>query len=281
MRVYKKDGLIAKGKTIGMHRMSGGRHQVIHRHEFIELVYIADGKAVESIDGKEYEVERGDMLFIDLGSTHNFTTHEGFTHVEIFFSPALLEGGAVTPQNALSLLSLSLFKEMRGEEGGGKVTFTGEDLREVEFILAAMQREYESERSDASSLMESYLNILLTKMRRKSEEASGDKDVWEKLKAYIDAHFEEELSLSTLAGKSFYNPSYFSRTFKKKFGASPTEYIRARRMEHAKLLLVTEDSSVEDILHRVGFSDRSAFYHAFSAATGMTPAEYRAKHIKK
>ena len=169
----------------------------------------------------------------------------------------------------------------RGEEGGGKVTFTGEDLREVEFILAAMQREYESERSDASSLMESYLNILLTKMRRKSEEASGDKDVWERLKAYIDAHFEEELSLSTLAGKSFYTPSYFSRTFKKKFGASPTEYIRARRMEHAKLLLVTEDSSVEDILHRVGFSDRSAFYHAFSAATGMTPAEYRVKHIKK
>ncbi len=284
MRIYTSDEFIGKGKTVGIRRMVGGRKQVLHRHEFIEIVYIAEGEAVECVDEREYEVGRGDMVFINCGSTHNFTTRTGFTHVEIFFSPALLEEGVITAQNALTLLSLSLFNEMCGEAGGGKLSFSGEERREIEFILAAMQKEYESERSDAGTVMEHYLNILLTKMRRASEERGENaimEDIWQGLKAYIDEHPEEDLSLSSLASKSFYNPSYFSRMFKKKFGVSPTEYIRMRRMERAKALLREEDASVEDILHRVGFSDRSAFYHAFSAETGMTPAEYRARHTKK
>ena len=127
-------------------------------------------------------------------------------------------------------------------------------------------------------MMENYLNILLTKMRRADEGSDADgimKDIWQVLKDYIDENPGSDLSLSALASKCFYNPSYFSRTFKKKFGTSPTEYIRTKRIERAKTLLREEDTPVEVIISRVGFSDRSSFYHAFAAQTGMTPAEYR------
>ncbi len=283
MHTYTSDCYIGKGKTIGMHRMVGKPNQALHNHDFIEICYIAEGEAIETIDGQSYHVKRGDSVFINCGSTHAFTTESGFTHVEIFFSPILVEEGVITEQNALSLLSLSLFNEMRKEQGGGKISFHGEERKEVEFILAAMQKEYESQKSDAGTVLEHYLNILLTKMRRASEEEGGEniiEDIWQSLKSYIDEHPEEDLTLSALASKCFYNPSYFSRMFKKKFGLSPTEYIRLRRIAHAKTLLREEETSVENILHRVGFSDRGSFYHAFSAETGMTPSEYRAKMKK-
>jgi len=284
MRTYTSEKHIGVGKTVGIHRMKGNPNQVLHRHEFIELVYILEGTAVEWVDEACYNVKKGDALFINYGSTHAFTSDSGFTHVEIFFSPALVEQGVITADNALTLLSLAAFDKMRKEQNGGKISFHGEDREEVEFILRAMLKEYESNRVDTNAVMENYLNILLTKMRRADEGSDADgimKDIWQVLKDYIDENPESDLSLSALASKCFYNPSYFSRTFKKKFGTSPTEYIRTKRIERAKTLLREEDTPVEVIISRVGFSDRSSFYHAFAAQTGMTPAEYRNEGRKK
>lgn len=286
MRTYTSETYIGAGKTVGLHRMKAAPHQATHLHDFIELVYIDAGEAIECVDDIPYRVKHGDMIFINCGSTHTFTSKQGFMHTEIFFSPTLVEEGVITAESALGLLSLSVFDELRKGKGGGKLSFHGEERKEIEFILSAMMKEYESDRADAGRVLEHYLNILLTKMRRASEEENGEKimdDIWQGLKSYIDENPKENLNLASLASKSFYNPSYFSRMFKKKFGLSPTEYIRMRRIAYAKELLITESAPVEDILLRAGFTDRSSFYHAFSAETGMTPSEYRAlcKKVKK
>ena len=91
-----------------------------------------------------------------------------------------------------------------------------------------MHKEYGTNADDAHTVIENYLNILLTKMRRVVRAADGGfiSDAWESLRRYIDEHPEENLSLSVLAGKSFYNASYFSRVFKKHTGMTPTEYKR-------------------------------------------------------
>ena len=103
------------------------------------------------------------------------------------------------------------------------------------------------------------------------------KDVWDELTEYIDENLHEELTLSSLAKKSFYNPSYFSRIFKQRFGMSLSDYVRTKRIEHAMRLLTETELSVDEITARIGYADRSAFYHAFSKHAGMTPAEFRAK----
>ena len=278
MECFTAEQYIGEGKTIGLHSSKSTRRQELHVHDFIELDFIVAGEATETVGGIEYRAGRGDVLFIDSGTTHAFTPEDGFCHYEIFFYPSLVDTGSITAQNALTLFSLSLFHEIDGGAGGGRLTFTGEERREVEGILEAMLRERREDRRDADRVLEHYLNILLTKMRRAWEEGAraASDDPWQKLKDYIDAHPEKDLSLSSLAGRSFYNSSYFSRVFKKKFGISLTGYVRACRIDRAKRLLRETDASVEDILTRVGFSDRTAFYRAFSSAVGMTPAEYRA-----
>ena len=108
-------------------------------------------------------------------------------------------------------------------------------------------------------------------------EIFSEEDVWQNLVGYISSNPDGELTLDALAKRCFYNPSYFSRVFKQKFGLSVTEYVRERRMEKAKSLLQNTNKTVDVIMEEVGYSDRSAFYHAFSKSFDCTPTQIREK----
>jgi AraC-like DNA-binding protein len=220
------------------------------------------------------------VIFLNYGDTHTFAPRGSFSHYEIFFAPKLVEEGVISPTNALTLFSLSAFGELLGEDGFEKLSFRGEERREIEFILSAMLREYTEEKEEADTVLTHYLNVLLTKFRRASHAVTADdaiEDIWERLRGYIDEHPEENLTLSSLASKSFYNPSYFSRVFKEHFNMSLTEYVNHRRVELAKTLLLKGELSVEEIAYRVGYSSKTSFYRAFMRVTGATPAEYKNK----
>ena len=285
MRVFRSEEFMEKDSVIYLHSKTVSKGHSVHSHDFIEIVYITDGEGVQVIDGTSYNVHRGDMLFLNYGSTHSYSCQDQFSYIEIFFSPKLVEDGSITASNALALLALSSFDNMRGGENCGKMSFSGDERKEVEFILSAMleeQAKYENSINSAKTVMENYLNVLLVKMMRKatnSDETIAE-DIWHSLKQYIDDHSEEKITLNSLASKSFYNPSYLSRAFKQKFGISPMEYIRGRKIDLAMSLLSDTDRSIEEIVKEIGFSDRSAFYHAFFKSTGLTPTEYREKNKK-
>lgn len=67
------------------------------------------------------------------------------------------------------------------------------------------------------------------------------------------------------------------RRFKKATGRTPGGYLQALRIEHAKRLLESGTSSVEEIFQTVGYQDGPAFFRAFKELTGLTPGGYRAR----
>ena len=127
-------------------------------------------------------------------------------------------------------------------------------------------------------VLESYMYILITIMLRQTEGgiAGGELgEVWDKLLTYIDNNLGEKLTLPSLAEKCFYNPSYFSRIFKEKFGISPVEYINRKRVRRAEELLSRTGMTVDEISAAVGFSDKRSCYYAFEKYNGGVPSEYR------
>lgn len=69
-----------------------------------------------------------------------------------------------------------------------------------------------------------------------------------------------------------------SQTFARQIGLSFFDYVNAKRVEAAKVMLRQGGESVIDIAVAVGFNSRSAFYNAFKTAVGTTPAAYRRLH---
>lgn len=91
----------------------------------------------------------------------------------------------------------------------------------------------------------------------------------------IDQSFPKVVTLSDLAAEVSIHPVHILRTFRKRFGCTPAEYQRRKRMIHACHLLVTTDRSLVEISQTCGFSDQSHFARLFRHYTGTSPALFR------
>ena len=92
---------------------------------------------------------------------------------------------------------------------------------------------------------------------------------------YIEAHIDEDLTLESISAVSEMSPFRFARAFRKATGHSPRQYVIARRIERAKLLLRSTDKDIAEIANHVGFSTQSHFTTAFGRRCGTTPRRYR------
>jgi YesN/AraC family two-component response regulator len=92
---------------------------------------------------------------------------------------------------------------------------------------------------------------------------------------FVDFNLKEPLSLNYLAEQCNVNASYLSAQFKKEKGITLTDYITARRMEHAASLLHSSDLYIQEIASQCGFLDVNYFTRLFKQQSGMSPREYR------
>jgi AraC family transcriptional regulator, regulatory protein of adaptative response / methylphosphotriester-DNA alkyltransferase methyltransferase len=98
---------------------------------------------------------------------------------------------------------------------------------------------------------------------------------------YIDEHYQEKITLATLAEVGHSSPFHLQRIFKKINGMTPTEYIQNVRVNKAKDILVTTNKSVAEIAADVGILNTPYFITVFKKLTGHPPAEYRYLGVNK
>ena len=84
----------------------------------------------------------------------------------------------------------------------------------------------------------------------------------------------EPLSLNELAAQVGLSPAYLQRRFRRRFGVSPAEYLRARRFSELKSAL-REGANVTDAVYSAGFGSASRVYEHADRLLGMPPARYR------
>ncbi len=71
------------------------------------------------------------------------------------------------------------------------------------------------------------------------------------------------------------SPEHLSRSMKKHYGITPTEFINTLRMKNAAQLLIQTEQSVMDICFENGYQNISWFNTLFKENFGVSPGEYR------
>ncbi|WP_097002202.1 helix-turn-helix domain-containing protein [Lacrimispora amygdalina] len=95
----------------------------------------------------------------------------------------------------------------------------------------------------------------------------------------IDEHIKEEFTILQLSAWAGYSPGYFTRCFKSKFGISPMEYVRQR-----KLLMAAKEIAkgrrILDAALDYGWETHSGFTKSFTSVFGYSPVLLRAVYVR-
>ncbi len=93
--------------------------------------------------------------------------------------------------------------------------------------------------------------------------------------AYVEEHYCENISISSLSAHFDLTPNYLSTLLKNRLGIKFTDHLTSLRIAHAKELLLTTKKSVKEITEQVGYYSQSHFTKLFIEKEGCTPAEFR------
>ena len=92
---------------------------------------------------------------------------------------------------------------------------------------------------------------------------------------YIFSHLSERITLKELADYSNVSTTYLSKTFSEEIGMSVSEYIRIKKINMSKEMLLNTNMSILDIAHHLSFSSQSHYTQVFKSEVGMTPKNFR------
>lgn len=262
-----------------------------HRHEYMQINYISQGRAQHVINHQSFEIIKGDIFVIPPYIPHSIVASEN-TSADIFefeFEPKFINQDFVYIENAKSFLDFAYIEPFLVSENLVKprLNLEGKIQIEIEMILQEVLREYGERKPGYNLLIRSLLLKLLVLVGREFTsglEHSEARTIFDRHRdsvlgalKYIDEHSSEELGIEEIARKFMLSQSYFSYLFKSITSNTFTEYVNGLRITKALDLLKNTDKKVLDICYEVGFNNVNHFNRVFRLHMGLSPLEYRNK----
>lgn len=100
-----------------------------------------------------------------------------------------------------------------------------------------------------------------------------------RLTAYLDScyHIETPPRVSELADSLGISSAQLSKTFHRLFGLHLSDYLKARQVEYAEVLLRQTTLTVTKVAYMAGFGTRRTFFRTYRRIKGETPDQYRGR----
>ncbi|MBB3108015.1 two-component system response regulator YesN [Paenibacillus phyllosphaerae] len=129
--------------------------------------------------------------------------------------------------------------------------------------------------------VEQLLDRLDRFIQDRGEKAPTEPNTMQKVVAYLQTHYANDLNMAVVSNHFSLNYSYFSQAFQEYSGESFSNYVRRLRLDKAKELLVHSDLKVYEISEQVGFENVKHFTRLFKDTEGITALEFRNQRRQK
>lgn len=83
------------------------------------------------------------------------------------------------------------------------------------------------------------------------------------------------VNVAWMAARAGLSQSHFRARFFAERGQGAGNFLKEKRLERSKDMLSSTDIPIKEISLEIGYSEVSAFHHAFKSAYGYTPKEFR------
>ncbi len=262
---------------------------VLHKHKFIEIVYVISGEATHVVGNHQVKASKGGLFIINYDTPHAFYGNENakepFINYDLLFTPDFFDSSMINANSFEALGSSFLFYSLFPEKQriGPDLQLSGSSYNIFGELFNKIYVEYNNREKGYINIIRAYVVELIIKMFRKMDSLSTDsisnkqKQIINTTLEYLRNNFGTHVTLEDLAAKIFLSKHYFGRLFKSVTGMPVSVLLQQIRMEEACKLLATSDRKITDIAENCGFNDIKSFYNAFKKANGVTPGDYRNK----
>ena len=234
----------------------------LHEHDYYEYTVVLTGRCYQMINGKKVLLERGDFVFIPLGSHHQSFYEFGAARIlNVGIRKAFFEQHyfSLLPPNFIASQVYQIKREFLHyiESIIASLNFRNDEFNEflemVTFYIINRLRHYRE--SEASILIPSWLKRTVEKMH--------------------DKRYFSDRALANMVALSGKSQEYLTRATQRYYGKTPMQIINDIRIDFAKKQLEITNYSITDIAFESGYSSPSLFIKNFKRLTSLTPKYYR------
>lgn len=253
-----------------------------HSHNFIEILYMCEGRTLHIIDGvTEIELKAGELLFLNQLSSHEIA--EGgandiginFIVLPQFFDQVL----PLLPRNNELAEFVMQGLNQKGI-GNNYLHYQVSDVLPVQNLIENMVWNLLHRPENHRQMNQMITAVLFMQLSLHTDKlAKYESDVFHDVFApEILKYIEEEYKTATLeelACQMNVAMSTASKLVKKSTGMTFKELLQRKRLMQAANLLEHTSLPITEIIERVGYDNTSYFHRIFKATYQMSPKEYR------
>ncbi|MGC6767996.1 AraC family transcriptional regulator [Enterococcus sp. LJL51] len=249
-----------------------------HYHDFYEIHCTLMGTAEFYLDGQQYLLKPGSVIFIHNLDLHRIVKQNSdfFERVYMFITPSFLKKRSSKYTN---------LERCFHPTGRTKSKIIQTDPEKLRYYLSLIEAPADKKEYGLDLMYEQqfvnflvYLNkLVMNEEKEVQPKQATENTLIEDLMNYVSENLSEPLTLDDVAKEFFVSKYYISRTFKSSTGFTFHNYVLKKKLLYAKQLLVTYKNSNEIYL-QCGFKSYPHFLKCFKKEFGMTPKEFLKKH---
>ena len=255
-------------------------------YAFYEITCVMHGSINIQMLSHDVDLVAGDICIIAPNTKHKVSINNDDSIVlnllvrKSTFDKAFFE--TLTKNNILSnFFSNTLYNP---SSTGSYLMFRVQDDDEIESLIFAAYKEYNTDRLYRSNMMNSILTMFFITLLRnhshnavvpKLEGGPPNRNITHIL-TYMQMNYKT-VTIAELATVFNYSERHIARMLKESIGYSFTSILQSIKLNKAAELLLNLDLSIHDAAEICGFTNISHFYKIFCKRFDMTPQEYRKK----
>ena len=237
-------------------------------HDSLELLYVIEGNAIVTYDSERIPVTKGEIVIVNSNVLHDI-----YAKTDIHFYCLILDRKFCV-LNYLDTTTVFFNKHINDKEICSLLEQFVCEFYNYEFVSRSQLL-----RSTALRLL-AILKANHTVKNLNSENTNTTAVEIKNTLSYIHTHYQEKLTLDTVASVVGLSKYYLAHEFRKHVGVTIIDYINHIRCENAKRMLQENQMSIAEISTSCGYPNPPYFTKIFSRNTGMRPNEYRKRMLK-
>lgn len=249
----------------------------VHQHDFYEVYYFIGGNVEYSVEGRTYDLKSGDLLLINPLELHQpriAPDQQDYERIVLWINKNYLS------ELCCNKTSLTRCFDNTIPDHSNLLRPSKMQQTYISAMLSELITEHSNDAYAVEIASEAILLRFLVELNRltinnnsETEKEESSSTIIPDVLDYINSHFCEKLTLSSISDEFFVSKYYLSHAFNNTVGTSVHRYIILKRLIHAKQMLLSGIKSTTAATN-CGFNDYAGFYRAFTAEYGVTPTEF-------